>query len=265
MNTVAENNELITSTDVERMIKVRSQLIERAKRATEELADIKATMQQYYNYFGFSYASRDGVEMASNPMPMIEKNIDKAMWGYLMDKTNMFNLMDHKTKDKFRKDLENPPALTKESVEATFKQLFMSRDDIFENGVINLFKNLSWCYKTNLPQKFGKRVVKSHYCEPAWSRGFNISWGRGRDELVDLERIMLTLDKKTLPEANQTLPERITSHSQSTGSSTYADDYVSIKMYKNRNMHIEFKRPDLVEQMNRVLAKHYPGALPAPK
>jgi hypothetical protein len=124
MTTIAENNELITSTDVERMIKLRAEFIERAKKATEELLIIEREMKTFYQYFGFSYSSRDGLEIRKEPMPVITKNIDKAMWGYLMGKTNMFNVMDTKTKEKFRKELENPPELTKETVTATFNKLF---------------------------------------------------------------------------------------------------------------------------------------------
>lgn len=41
--------------------------------------------------------------------------------------------------------------------------------------------------------------------------------------------------------------------------------YLSIRTFKNGNGHVTFKRPDLVEKMNKIIAKHYPGALPAPK
>lgn len=41
------------------------------------------------------------------------------------------------------------------------------------------------------------------------------------------------------------------------------DDYLHLRWFKNGNGHITFKRPDLVEQMNLILAKHYPHALPA--
>ena len=34
---------------------------------------------------------------------------------------------------------------------------------------------------------------------------------------------------------------------------------------KNGNAHVTFKRMDLVDTMNRIIAKHYPGALAAPK
>ena len=43
------------------------------------------------------------------------------------------------------------------------------------------------------------------------------------------------------------------------------NDYVSIRLFKNQNGHVTFKRPDLVMRRNRIIAQHYPDALPAPK
>jgi len=39
------------------------------------------------------------------------------------------------------------------------------------------------------------------------------------------------------------------------------NDYFHLRWFKNGNGHLTFKRADLVEQMNRILAKHYPNAL----
>lgn len=43
------------------------------------------------------------------------------------------------------------------------------------------------------------------------------------------------------------------------------DEYLRVKSFRNGNGHVTFKRPDLVDRMNLIIAKHYPGALPAPK
>jgi hypothetical protein len=43
------------------------------------------------------------------------------------------------------------------------------------------------------------------------------------------------------------------------------NQYLSIRLYRNGNGHVTFKRLDLVDKMNRILAKHHPNALPAPR
>ena len=51
------------------------------------------------------------------------------------------------------------PPLTFENITATFTNLHGARGDMFERGVLGLFRSLSWNYKTNEPFKFGKRVI----------------------------------------------------------------------------------------------------------
>src|ERR1700726_622839 len=65
---------------------------------------------------------------------------------------------------------------------------------MFDQGVIECFKKLSWEYKTNLPQKFGKRIIVSYLTYPY---GINSS---AVDRLDDLMRVFHVLDGK--PEAD---------------------------------------------------------------
>ncbi|HIG1529611.1 TPA: DUF4942 domain-containing protein, partial [Klebsiella pneumoniae] len=39
-------------------------------------------------------------------------------------------------------------------------------------------------------------------------------------------------------------------------------DYFSVRYYKKGSAHITFKRPELVEKINNLVASHYPGMLP---
>jgi hypothetical protein len=34
--------------------------------------------------------------------------------------------------------------------------------EVFERGIINVFKGLSWDYKTNSPCSFGKKIIINH-------------------------------------------------------------------------------------------------------
>lgn len=37
--------------------------------------------------------------------------------------------------------------------------------------------------------------------------------------------------------------------------------YLHLRWFKNGNGHLSFKRPDLIDKMNLILAKHFPNAL----
>ena len=59
---------------------------------------------------------------------------------------------------------------------------------MFDQGVIECFKKLSWAYKTNLPQKFGKRIIVSYL---TYTYGIN---NNAADHLDDLMRVFHVLD-----------------------------------------------------------------------
>jgi hypothetical protein len=39
----------------------------------------------------------------------------------------------------------------------------------------------------------------------------------------------------------------------------FEDEYYQGKSFKNGNLHLKFKRADLVERVNAIIAKHYGG------
>lgn len=57
------------------------------------------------------------------------------------------------------------PALTRGNIEATFIALHQSRAEMFERGVIEIYRSLSWRYRTNTPIRFGKRIIVSGFCD----------------------------------------------------------------------------------------------------
>lgn len=155
---------------------------------------------------------------------------------------------------------------------STFRMLHDSRGEMFDRGVLACFKSLAWDYKTNLPQKFGKRIVITYMRNSvtAGSRygGTGTSLGMPNydrcNRLDDLVRVLSVLDGKPEPDHRNGWYSRLGS-CRATTDPDAADDYLSVRSFRNGNAHITFKRPDLVDQMNKIIAKHYPGALPAPK
>ena len=43
------------------------------------------------------------------------------------------------------------PAISEANILSTFEQLHHNKQDVFERGIINVFRGLSWGYKTNNP------------------------------------------------------------------------------------------------------------------
>lgn len=71
------------------------------------------------------------------------------------------------------------------------------------------------------------------------------------------------LDGKPVPEHRNDISVRLDAHISKQHSSVFKDEYVEIHYYQKGTGHIIFKRPELVEKMNDIVARHYPGSLPA--
>ncbi|NDJ02573.1 DUF4942 domain-containing protein, partial [Serratia marcescens] len=137
------------------------------------------------------------------------------------------------------------------------------KSDVFERGVINVFKSLSWDYKTNNPCKFGKKIIVTGLVKfDRW--GFGLNWGRQRDRLADLERMLTLLDGQPIPDNRADVTCRLSDHIHGNRhSNRYEDEMFTIKYFQKGSAHITFKRPDLMEKMNDIIARHFPSALPS--
>lgn len=190
------------------------------------------------------------------------QRVDKSGWKHLLHESGMRTLMNNSMRNQWDallyNDSEKVPVLSRGTIEATFKQLHADSQSIFEQGVIDVFKGLSWEYKTNLPQKFGKRIVLG------WVRSYSGN-GSACDKIDDLCRVFSILDGGTVADHRNTDGAELARMARATQSGEHGFKYFGARWFKNNNAHITFSRLDLVEKLNRIIAKHYPGALPAPK
>lgn len=193
---------------------------------------------------------------------MARVGVDAAAWQYLMHQSGLRSVMDATARAKWDKSIMDGdiPELTEANIRATFGMLHDARGEMFERGVIACFKSLAWCYKTNLPQKFGKRIVVRNIAGAYYG-------DRRADELDDLQRVMAVLDGKPEADHRNGVRAALSRCGVRWGNpqGLCETDYLKIRCFKNGNGHVTFKRLDLVEKMNLIIAKHYPGALPAPK
>lgn len=86
-------------------------------------------------------------------MPVITRNIDCSIWREMMLKSGMLSLMDAEARSQWEQNPEegNLPEIREANILSTFEQLHHNKQDAFERGIINVFKGLSWDYKTNNP------------------------------------------------------------------------------------------------------------------
>ncbi len=264
-------HDVICSTSIERIVAVRLSVLQQLTSVMQQIAEISRLTQsiggETAERWGMTPGNRYECWLLQPPakaIPVMTRNIDREIWSDLMQQSGMLALMDDQARSEWYRNLEDNkfPEISEANILATFKQLHDGRSETFERGVINVFKSLSWNYRSNCPCYFGKKIiVESVVRYDRW--GFHFSRGSRSNQLVDLERMLHLLDGKPVPDNRADVASRFDNHVSQHGKSArdYCDDYLSIRYFQKGSAHIVFKRPDLVEKMNDIIAKHYPGML----
>lgn len=266
------HTDVICSTSIERIVTGRNAALTRIESLISELDDISILTHDIGGGTVQEWGMREGhhydcwfTEKPVKAMKAMTRNIDRRIWRDLMNKSGMLSLMDAQARDEWHKSLEKDdiPAISEDNILSTFEQLHQSKGEVFERGVINVFKGLSWDYKTNNPCYFGKKIIVNNLVKyDKW--GYSLSWGWRRDQLADLERMLFLLDGKTIPDNRHDVTIRLMDFIRDNPrQQVFEDDLFTIRLFQKGSGHITFKRMDLVEKMNDIIAKHYPGMLAA--
>ncbi|NKA33288.1 DUF4942 domain-containing protein [Ralstonia pseudosolanacearum] len=262
-----------TSTDLVKSISVinlanqRAAVVERIRMALDLLAEAEQLARAAH--LGFprlvldnSYAQRGTATVTGEYAKRAEAEkailhtIDAQGWNHLLHESGLRTFMDARARAQWHQQIADGevPELTAANIEATFTELHGARGDMFERGVLECFRRLSWNYKTNQPFRFGKRIImKSLFSYGSLNH-------HGTNELDDLMRVFHVLDSK--PEVDhRTGVYYLISHARQQRQAEAENDYLHLRWFKNGNGHLTFKRPDLIDRMNLILAKRYPNAL----
>ncbi|EBJ9864172.1 DUF4942 domain-containing protein [Salmonella enterica] len=268
---LTDPTDVICSTSIERIVTGRNAALARIEALILQLDDIslltfslgagtaKEWGMQQYRYDCLL------MEKADKAMKVITRNLDRSIWRDLMKRSGMLSIMDAEARDQWYRSLEGNdiPAVSEANILSTFEQLHLNKGKVFERGVINVFKGLSWDFKTNSPCKFGVKIIVTGLVKyDRWGFGLNHGWQR--DRLVDLERMLMILDEKPVPDNRSDVTRRLGDHIDANRhNNCYEDEMFTIRYFRKGTAHITFKRPELVDKLNDIVTKHFPGILAA--
>ncbi|WP_392353015.1 DUF4942 domain-containing protein [Brevundimonas sp. LF-1] len=191
------------------------------------------------------------------------RQIDRAMWDHLIMSTGIEQLMDKQEREAFRLQLaENPPEATSDNILATFERLAGDAQIIFQRGLAQAFSRLDRRFRSHDGFKIGSRIVFNN----AFSDGHWNHYSKKDEDLRDVERVFTVLDGKKQPERSAGIIGTIdAARPRGWGAQAFEADgeYFKIRVFKNGNVHCWFKRDDLVEKVNLVLADFYGAAIGA--
>lgn len=206
------HTDVICSTSIRHILAVRKSTLLQIDTLIRQLAEISAMTESIRGKTALDWAMKQDfrcgcwlMEKPETAMKAITRNLDRELWRDLMQRSGMLSLMDAQTRDTWYRSLEydNFPEISEANILSTFEQLHQNKDEVFERGVINVFKGLSWDYKTNSPCKFGSKIIVNNLVR--WDRwGVHLITGQQTDRLVDLERMLHLFSGKPIPDNRKT-------------------------------------------------------------
>ena len=178
-----------------------------------------------------------------------------AAWRYLIDRIELKKLASVKRAaeiDRQINDGTNLPEITMDNLFGWLQSLDGQAKKVLEEAIVEVFEFLrppSRHYKTNSGFKVGKRVILCGRVEKVWSGiKFRVSY-HYENELRALDNVFHMLDGKPLSNhRNGDLINAIQESRCGTGKT----EYFRYKCFINHNLHLEFKRMDLVQRLNEV-------------
>jgi NAD-dependent DNA ligase len=215
------------------------------------------------HYGDFSTIDRDMYHSNSskeNIAKMIFK-IKKSAWKRIIEQLGIKKVLSIKRAEEFDKKLDEGkdlPEITDTNILSMMESLVEQSKDYATEAVKEVFEFLrpgAHDYnklKTNAKYakyELGKKVILSWCVEHAYSKPFRVHYGQTENKLVALDRVFGVLDGKPWNDSYKSpLVDAINTSETGSGET----EYFKFRACHNGNLHLEFKRMDLVQKMNQI-------------
>lgn len=192
-----------------------------------------------------------------------QKRMKAAAWRYLVDRIELKKMASIARAKEIDKQLhERPdtlPDITMENIFGWLEAMGTQAKTFLEEAVVEVYQKLRPHrneYKTNSAFKVGRKVILTHRVRGCYS-------GRGKfavqyhysDEIRALDNVFHMLDGKSLSAYRAgDLANAIEAAEAGAGET----EFFRYKCYGNGNLHLEFKRMDLVQQLNSIGGRGLP-------
>ncbi len=183
------------------------------------------------------------------------KQMDRRAWRRIIDKSGVRRVLSVKAADDLSKQLERDelPQITEQTVGDMLRGMAERGPEYLAAAVKEVHEFLrppSSRFKTNTEFDIGKRVILSGWVTAKWSRGggFQVNHYRTAEPRA-LDNVFALLDGKPPTTTHSGwLADAIYKAEGGTGET----EYFRFRACANGNLHLEFKRPDLVAKLNAI-------------
>jgi len=242
------------------MVDSYNQACRNVDQAFELLEVAKIRLESSFGGYGFDCIS---LMRYHNKPDEIKSQLKKAAWETLLDRIEIKKVMSNKAIDELHKSFENIkdiPEITLTSLNEIIMGMLENAPEYAKGMYKEAYEilmpgnNQNDEYKTNKKnarRSLGKKVIITWVVEISYGGRYGIMGSRSEERLLCVDKVFHILDGKGIPKGYRSpLIDAIVQ--TETGRDYGETEYFKFRCCKNRNLHLEFKRMDLVEKLNRV-------------
>jgi len=258
---------LVTRSSIAEKVKAYEEAQEKIRQGYALLTEAQATLKAAFTVAGKYDSDFDVlpdrrsyyVEIGKLP-EYVEGQTRRKAWRILYHTLDIDKILSIKRADEIGRKLENEtlPEITIKNIYEVFETLVQNTNDFANEAVHEVF---DWLrphesgygsrYKTNEKNakfEIGKKVILAWCVENKFGGGFRTDYTREKN-LMALDRVFHLLDGKSFNDKGYRSP---LVDAINTGGATGETDYFRYTCYGNKNLHLEFKRLDLLKEFNAV-------------
>ena len=185
------------------------------------------------------------------------KRMKAAAWRYLVDRIELKKMASIARAKEIDKQLHDKPDtlpdITMDNIFGWLEAMAGQGRKFLEEAVVEVYRNLrpsTWNrHKTNSAFRVGRKVILTHRVSSGYKSGHFRANYHCQDELRAIDNVFHMLDGKALSQYRDgDLCRAIEEAERGIGET----EFFRFKCFRNGNLHLEFRRLDLVGQLNAI-------------
>lgn len=275
-------SEMIEYTTATRMAAVYRTSVARIKSLIVELGDECGKLKKAfdaesgYRFDVDVYFESNHRDANAETATMIGDTMKRAAWGALIQKLGIRKLMSSKRQRELddalsghgggpsyrsgweQSEVQTLPEIDEDTIYSVLSGMVQSADEFMAEAVAeeyDFWKPSKSCapYKRNSEFRLQAKIIRPWMVERGYGKGkYHAHYDR-QSHVTALDNIFHQLDGKGIPTGyNGPLLDAI--HESETGQGE--TEYFRFKCHKNHNLHLEFKRLDLLEKFNQIAGRN---------
>jgi hypothetical protein len=221
----------------------------------QAVKETHAALDQAEARLQLAFGERAGFRVKTSDMEKLLKELKRDDWRAIFERMEMPRMMSDKRRNELESQIESGdlPDITAENVFSTCKGMLENLDTYLDEAVKETFDFLrprQSELKTNSEFEIGDKVIVRAFYPDKWGHRIDLDYNQ-QQHYRNLDNVFSLLDGKgAIKSYGGPISDAVKSMKQF--GDVRETEYFRLKLYRNGNMHLEFRRMDLVKKLNEI-------------